>query len=259
MRQSRKCNECGQNYDAKMLDIYVLKQHTCPNDKTPLIISKVEGKEIYGCSKCKNVFRKDVPSEFNAMGTKILGSTRDFIERNKRLAKDITLEFDKVPVPEEVTCQKCRNYQMKADQAAVKREKKLAIGLPDDMQIIPDAVLDTDILKYEIFRKTQEEYQEARKAEAYTKQKEEREAAEKERQAKLAEQMKAAHLPTKEEMKPLIEPEMLKIEQEAKATDIRIEEYKKKQEEAKKIKETIVQTDEEIAKLKEQLKTSKKE
>ena len=94
--------------------------------------------------------------------------------------------------------------------------------------------------------------QEARKAEAYEKQKKDRETAEKER-AKLAEQMKAAQLPTKEEIKPLIEPEMLKIEQDAKAKDIRIEDFKKKQEEAKKIKETIAQTDKAIAKLKQEL------
>ena len=149
-------------------------------------------------------------------------------------------------------CQKCRNYHMRADQATAKREKKLAMGLPDDMTLIPDTVSNSDLYKYEIFRKTQEDYQEARKAEAYEKQKKDRETAEKER-AKLAEQMKAAQLPTKEEIKPLIEPEMLKIEQDAKAKDIRIEDFKKKQEEAKKIKETIAQTDKAIAKLKQEL------
>jgi len=46
---------------------------------------------------------------------------------------------------------------------------------------------------------------------------------------------------------------MLKIEQDAKAKDIRIEDFKKKQEEAKKIKETIAQTDKAIAKLKQEL------
>lgn len=252
MRQQRKCNECGQNYFAKMINIFVLKQHTCPEDKTPLIISKFEGKTVYACVTCKKAFRKDVASEYNAIGTKILGSTRDFIERDKRIAKDITLEFDVVPVPEETMCQKCRNYHMRADQATAKREKKLAMGLPDDMTLIPDTVSNSDLYKYEIFRKTQEDYQEARKAEAYEKQKKDRETAEKER-AKLAEQMKAAQLPTKEEIKPLIEPEMLKIEQDAKAKDIRIEDFKKKQEEAKKIKETIAQTDKAIAKLKQEL------
>lgn len=259
MRQQRKCNECGQNYFAKMLDIYVLKQHTCPDDKSPLIISIVEGKTAYGCSKCGKAFRKDVPSEYNAIGTKILGSTRDFLERDKRLSQDVTLEYDKVPVPEETMCQKCRNYQTKAEQATSKREKKLAMGLPDDMQLIPDTVSNADLFKYEIFRKTQEEYQEARKAEAYAKQKAEREAAEKERQTKLDEQTKAAHFPTKEEMQPLVEPELMKIGQEAQAKDIRIEEFKKKQEEAKKIKETIAKTDSEISKLKKELEESQKQ
>ena len=132
-----------------------------------MIISEVEGNKVYFCSKCEKVFRKDVPSEYNAIGTKILGSTRDFLERDKRLSQDVTLEFDKVPVPEETTCQKCRNYQTKSNQATSKREKKLTIGLPDDMQIIPDTVSNSDLYKYEIFRKTQEEYQTARKAEAY--------------------------------------------------------------------------------------------
>lgn len=255
MKQKQKCSECGQDYFATMLTIFVLKQHTCPNDKTPLIISEVEGKKIYGCTKCRKAFRSDVPSEYNAIGIKILGSTRDFSVRDSRLAKDITLEFDKVPVPEQTMCQKCRNYQTRAEQATKNREKKIASGLSDDMKMIPNEVSNADLIKYEIFRKTQEEYQTARKAEAYEKQKADRALAEKERQAKLAEQVKAAQLPTKEEMQPLITPEMLEMEKEAKAKDIRVEEYKKKQEEAKKLKENIAKTDEEIAKLKNQLKT----
>jgi hypothetical protein len=259
MRQKQKCTECGQDYDVNMLIIYVLKQHVCPDDKTPLLISEVEGKKIYGCPKCGKIFHKDISSEYNAIGTKIQGSTRDFIVRDKRLAQDHTLESDKVPVPEQTMCQKCRNYQTKADQATAKREKKLAMGLPDDLQMIPETVSSADIYKYEIFRKTQEEYQEARKTEAYEKQKADREAAEKERQAKIAEQAKAAQFPTKEEMQPLIEPEMIAIEKEAQAKDIRIEEFKKKQEEARKLKENIAKTDEEIAKLKKQLEKAKKE
>jgi hypothetical protein len=259
MRQKQKCIECGQDYSTKMLTIYVLKQHTCPNDKTPLIISEVEGKKVYACIKCRKMFSKDVPSEYNAMGIKIQGSTRDFLVRDKRLAEDSTLESDKVPVPEETMCQKCRNYKTKAEQATKKRENKLAIGLPDDLQMIPNTVSNADIYKYEIFRKTQEEFQETRKAEAYAKQKADREAAEKERQARITEQAKIAQLPTKEEMQTLIEPEMIAIEKEAQATDIRIAEFKSKQEEAKKLKENIEKTDEEIAKLKEQLKLQNKE
>jgi DNA-directed RNA polymerase subunit RPC12/RpoP len=258
MRQQRKCNECGQNYFAKMINIFVLKQHTCPEDKTPLIISTFEGNTVYACSTCKKAFRKNVSTEYNAIGTKILGSTRNFLERDDRLAKDVTLEFDTVPVPEETLCQRCRNYQTRAAQATGKREKKLAIGLPDDLQMVPDTVSNADLYKYEIFRRTQEEYQTARKAEAYEKQKAEREAAEKARKAQLEAAAKAAQLPSKEEMKSLVDPEMLKIEQDAKAKDIRIEEYKKNQEQAKKIKETIAQTDAEIAKLKKELEESQK-
>lgn len=259
MKQKTKCSECGQDYFASMLAIFVLKQHTCPTDKTPLIISEVEGKKTYGCPKCGLAFRKNVPTEYNAIGTKIQGSTRDFLVRDKRLTQDITLEFDKVLVPEETMCQKCRNYHTRADQATAKRERKIAMGLPDDMTMIPDTVTTADLYKYEIFRKTQEEYQETRKAEAYAKQKADREAAEAERKAKLAEQIKAAGLPTKEEIQPLITPEMLKIEEEAKAKDARIAEFKKKQAEAKKLKENIEQTDEAIAKLKQELAESKKE
>lgn len=215
-----------------MLKVYVFKKHTCPEDKTELVRS-VDG-NAFSCPKCQKVFSKTVPALWNNMGVKIEGSTRSFEEKAKKLIADPNVEADNVMIPQEPMCQGCRNYQTKAAQATQKRERKLAMGAPDDMRAIPDSVTNADIYKYEIFKKTQTEFQEARKAEAYEQQKKERAAMEAERQARLAEQMKKPILPTKEEMVPLIDPETAKLIEEVKKKDAHIAELKKKLEESKK-------------------------
>lgn len=237
MKQKQKCSSCGQDYFVTMLKVYVFKKHTCSNDKTELVKS-VDG-NIFGCPKCKKVFRKTVPSEWNSMGTKIEGSTRSFEEKGERLIKEPNTEVDNVMVPEESMCQKCRNWQTRSEQATKNRERKLAMGVPDDIQVVPDSVSNADIYRYEIFRKTQTDYQEARKAEAYERQKKDRAAMEAERQKQLAEQFKKPEdiLPTKEDMIPLIDPETAKLIDEIKRKDAHIAELKKKIEEKQKASE----------------------
>ena len=130
----------------------------------------------------------------------------------------------------------------------------------DDMQEIPKEVTDNDIIKYEINMKLQTDANEKRKAEAYEKQKIQREIDEAERKARLKAQLSNPEdlLVSKDQMVPLLDPESLRVEQEAKAKDIRIEDYKKNLELKKKLKEDIAKTDEEIAKLKKQLEEAKK-
>lgn len=260
MKQKQKCNQCGRDYWTTMLTIFVFKQRLCSVDKTPMIIStSLDNNKVFTCPKCKKIVTKDNPTELNSLGVKIQGSTRYFMERDKRLAADYTLEFDKVPVPEETICVRCRNYETRAAQATAKREKKEKLGIADDVKEIPKEVSDSDLYKYEINRKLQTDFQERRKAEEYEKQKVERARQEAERKKILEEQMKQPQMPTKEEMEPLIDPETMKIEEEARARDIRIAEYKKNMEEKQKIKEDIAKTDEEITKLKKELEEANKE
>lgn len=234
MKQKQKCSSCGQDYFVTMLKVYVFKKHTCSDDKTVLIKS-IDG-NVFGCPKCKKVFRKTVPIEWNSMGTKIEGSTQSFEAKAKRLIEEPSTEVENVMVPEESMCQKCRNWQTRSEQATKNRERKIAMGVPDDIRAVPDSVSNADIYKYEIFRKIQTDYQETRKAEAYELQKKERAAMEAERQAKLAEQFKKPEtmIPTKEEMIPLIDPETAKLMEEVKKKDAHIAELKKKIEEAQK-------------------------
>jgi len=234
MKQKQKCSQCGQDYFVTMLKIYVFKKHTCPDDKTELLKS-LDG-NVFGCPKCKKVFRKTVPAEWNSMGTKIEGSTRSFEAKAKRLIEEPNTEVDNVMVPEESMCQRCRNYQSRAEQATKNRERKLAMGLPDNIQAVPASVSDADIYRYEIFRKIQTDFQETKKAEAYEQQKRDRAAAEAERQKQLAEQFKNPEtmIPTKEEMIPLVDPETAKLIEDVKEKDAHIAELKKKLEDAKK-------------------------
>jgi hypothetical protein len=239
MKQKQKCSSCGRDYFVSMLKVFVFKKHTCPNDKTELIKS-ADG-NAFGCPKCKKVFSRTIPADWNSMGVRIDGSTRSFEEKEKRLRTELNIEVDNVMIPQEPMCQGCRNYQTKAMQANKKRERKLAFqgGVPDDIKMIPDTITNADIYKYEIGKKIYNEQLESRKAEAYEKQKQERAIMEAERRKQLAEQFKKPEdvLPTKEEMIPLIDPETAKLIEEVKKKDAHIAELKKKLEEAKKKEE----------------------
>jgi ribosomal protein L37AE/L43A len=233
MKQKQKCSSCGQDYFVTMLKIYVFKKHTCPDDKTELMKS-IDG-NVFSCPKCKKIFRKTVPVEWNSMGTKIEGSTRSFEEKEKRLIKEQNTEVENVMIPEESMCQKCRNWQTRSEQATKNRERKIAMGVPDDIKVVPDSISNADIYRYEIFRKTQTDYQETRKAEAYEQQKKERAIMEAERLATQQLRKPEDMLPTKEEIIPLIDAETAKIMEEIKKKDAHIAELKKKMEESKKV------------------------
>jgi hypothetical protein len=237
MKQKQKCAQCGQDYWVSIIDIFVFKEHTCPVEKATLIISITPEGTLFTCPSCKAVYHKNIAVEYNALGTRIQGSTRDFLERDKKIVEVNTLEFEKVAVPEKTMCQKCLNYQNRASQAEAKRERKLKMGIPDDLKAIPKDVSEADIFKFEIYRKTKEEFQEARKAEAYERQKVERAAAEAERQARLKRNPIGNITLTKEEMKPLIDPETAQLIEDVKKKDAHIAELKQKLEAAKKTEE----------------------
>lgn len=259
MKQKQRCTQCGQDYWVTMLKIYVFKVHTCPDDKTELI--KSDDGNVFTCQKCQKAFHKTVPVEWNSMGIKIKGSTQSFEDKEKMLIKKPDTEVTNVMLPEDNMCQRCQNWQTRSEQATTNREKKIAQGVPDDIKAIPDTVTDGDIYRYEVYRKTNDDFQETRKKEAYEVQKKQRDAMEADRKAKLAEEEKKKLqelFPTKGEMKPLIEPEMLKMEQEALAKDIRIEEFKKQQEAAKKLKVDLKKQDAKIKRLKKKLEEQQK-
>jgi len=219
-----------------MLKVYVFKKRVCTEDKVEMI--KSPDGSTFTCPKCHKVFHHSIPSEWNVMGTRIEGSTRSFEAKEKRLIEEPNTEIENVMVPDNVTCQQCKNWQTRSTQASQKREKKLAFqgGVPDDLKEIPDTVTDADIYKFEIRKKVNEEFQEARKAEAYAQQLAERKRLEEERKGKVPIKPEAM-LPTKEEMKPLIDPETAKLIEEVKKKDAHIAELKKKLDEAKKTKQ----------------------
>ena len=237
MKQKQKCSKCGRDYWTAMLKVYVYKKRVCTDCKAEMI--KSSDGQTFTCPKCHKVFHKSVPMEWNTMGTRIEGSTQSFDAKEKRLREEPNTEIENVMVPENLTCQQCKNWETRSTQATQKRERKLAFqgGVPDDLREVPDTVTNADLYKFEIRKKINEEYQEARKAEAYAKQAAEQKRLEDERKAKMkAEQLitpKEA-FPTKEERTPLIDPETAKIIEEVKKKDARIAELKKKLEEAQK-------------------------
>jgi thiol-disulfide isomerase/thioredoxin len=139
----RRCDNCRQEYWVRLIRVYVLKEHQCGDCKGTL---KPVGNG-YFCPKCKTTWNKDDPKVI----TQIRGSSSKLETINKW--KEENAEIEKVNVPEKRFCQRCRNMAsiMENMQKNKQRGGKVA-------EIPADKYPESDILKYEIQRKVQEEY-----------------------------------------------------------------------------------------------------
>jgi hypothetical protein len=178
---------------------------------------------------------------FANLGVSIIGSTRDFVKAEKEKATG-NVEIEKVMIQENLMDQRCRNYQNRFNQASQKREKKLAMGVSDDIHEIPASITDRDIYKYEIMKKTQEDYRETQKqksiAEREAQMKLDRENAAK---SKLVEDL-SNKLQVPPAPIPLIDPETRKLIEKAKRKDARIKKLIEQEEKKnQKIEEAKIQ------------------
>jgi len=139
----RRCDNCRREYWVRLIRVYVLKEHQCGDCKSTL---KPVGNG-YFCPKCKTTWNKDDPKVI----TQIRGSSSKLETINKW--KEENAEIEKVNVPEKRFCQRCRNMAsiMENMQKNKQRGGKVA-------EIPADKYPETDIIKYEIQRKIQEEY-----------------------------------------------------------------------------------------------------
>lgn len=220
MKQQQKCSECRKTFWTGVIKVFVFKQYLCPADHKPLNIS-ANGEE-YICIECGKIYHKSIIAEFLSLGVSITGSSRDFTVAEKERTKG-NVAVEKVFIAEHSMCKRCENYQIRYAQATAKREKKLALGLADDIQVIPNTVSDADIYRYEVMRKTQEDYKQIKQDELKVKQEKEEEERRKkieaEQKLKLVQGI-ANELLNPEEVKPLIDPETRKLIEEAKRRDV---------------------------------------
>lgn len=228
MKEQHKCQECGKPFWVTMIKVFVFKYRYCPEDKTPLMISPDE--QTYTCPKCNKVILKKDTIAFINLGINVFGSTRNFLKAEEEKAKG-NVEVEKVMIAEEQLCQRCRNYQNRFLQANQKRERKLAMGVPDDIRVIPDEIKDRDIYRYEVMKKTQEDYRAKVTAEMKAQQEQQRKEQEAEQKAKIVKAV-SEKLIDRSKMKPLIDPETQKLIDEAKKRDA--EAKRKAEEDAKK-------------------------
>lgn len=242
MKEQHKCSECGKPFWTSMIKVFVFKQRFCSKDKMVLNVSP--DFQTFTCPKCGTVYKKDNSLTFANLGVSITGSTRDFVKAEKEKATG-NVEIEKVMIQENLMDQRCRNYQNRFNQASQKREKKLAMGVSDDIHEIPASITDRDIYKYEIIKKTQEDYRETQKqkaiAEREAQMKLDRENAAK---AKLVEDLsnKLQVPPPAPSPIPLIDPETRKLIEKAKRKDARIKKLIEQQEKEKqKIEEAKIQ------------------
>lgn len=175
MKRQTVCPNCHQPFFTTIKIVYVFKRHFCPNDKEVL---NFDGKNIFSCLKCKKVFHKNNLLEYGSMGTGIMGTARTWETVQERMADGKT-DYDKIEVPTEPYCQKCKNFATRRLQLEKCQEQKENSGKAE-MKVIPKEIKDTDIYRYEINRKIQEDF----KAENQRLQQEQRKKNQEEQQKK---------------------------------------------------------------------------
>jgi ribosomal protein L37AE/L43A len=182
MKQEQRCSQCGNHFFTNMIKVFVLKKRYCPDCKEALKISP-DGK-IYKCLKCQKEFHKEIGEEYGRLGISIDGSTRSFEAAQKSVATGF-IEAERVYVPEEQMCQKCRNMEHRYADAARTREQKIARG-EGQVRAYPKDVTDAQVYRYEVYKKTQEDLRAKIQGEEQEKQRKAQEAAAK---AKLVTEM----------------------------------------------------------------------
>ena len=142
-KMKRKCDNCKREYWTSLKRVYVLKEHQCGDCKG--ILKPV--RNGYFCPKCKTTWNKGDSKVI----TQIRGSSSDLKTITKW--KETNAEIEKVNVPEKRFCQQCRNMAsiMENRQKSKQRGGHIA-------EIPADKYPESDIIKYEIQRKIQEEY-----------------------------------------------------------------------------------------------------
>lgn len=165
-----------------MIKVFVFKKRYCPDCKELLKISN--DSNTFSCLKCQKEFHKEIGAEYNKLGVSIDGSTRSFEAAQKAVATGF-IELEKVYIPEEQMCQKCRNMEHRYMEAARIRERKIASGNAD-IHEMPKGVTDAQIFRYEIHRKVQDDLKARIQTEEQEKQAKAQQAAAK---AKLVTEM----------------------------------------------------------------------
>lgn len=217
MKQQIKCTECGNPFFVTMIKVWVFKERYCSKDKTVLNVSR--DNNTFTCSKCQSIFKKDNSIEFASLGVRVMGSTRDFIKANEQRDTG-KVEVELMFIPEQQMDQKCRNLQNRYAQANQNRERKIAQGVPDDIRVIPDTVTDAQLYRYEIYKKTQEDYREAQNKKSIAEREAEmKRKIEEEKKAKLIEKVSQELRKTKQIQPQLIDPETRKLINQAKRRD----------------------------------------
>jgi predicted RNA-binding Zn-ribbon protein involved in translation (DUF1610 family) len=183
MKAKQKCGNCGTEFFSSMIKVYVFKKRYCTEDKEPMLISP--DLETLTCPKCGKVI-KNRTEDYVKLGVSIEGTSRNFLEAEKRKADGKT-EVEKLMMPEEQFCQRCRNFAQRFSDLRKVREMREKRG-DAPVRPLPKEISNADIYKREIFQKLRGEYQTKMQEEA--KQKEvEQKKHETEEKAKLLQDM----------------------------------------------------------------------
>lgn len=154
MKQKSVCGNCHGAFFSPVTKVYVFKRHFCPDDKEEVL--NFDGVNTFSCLKCKKVFHKDNLVEYGSMGTGIMGTARHWEEVLKRMADGKT-DYEKIMVPTEQYCQKCKNHAMR--QMHLERTKGLKEKAgTEQVREIPKEITSADIYRHEINQKVQTDW-----------------------------------------------------------------------------------------------------
>ena len=123
VKKQFKCQHCGKEYFATLVNVYVIKQRICPNSKCKNPLTIYSDKLV--CGKCDTIVNREDSIIVNGLGVKIIDATMDYHKRDAYAAKG--MEIKKKVEPEKQLCTRCINTRrhienILVDEIVVKKE-----------------------------------------------------------------------------------------------------------------------------------------
>jgi len=138
-----ECDRCHKKVWTPAIKVYVFKQRYCNECQSALKRNMEDINKLY-CPKCHREW--DVRSvEISRLKLEMKGTTRDFMKAEEKRRQG--LEVEKVNVPKNRMCQRCRNLQSRFGNLLKNQRRKRAKEV--GTRVIPKEEVD-DIIRREI-------------------------------------------------------------------------------------------------------------
>jgi hypothetical protein len=132
-----KCQHCAKSFPSTQINVWVVKQRTCPDCKNPLVV--VADKLI--CGKCGKVIERKDTMAVAGLGVTVIDATTDYHKRDAYNTKGF--EVEKRVECEKQLCARCLNTRhhienVLQEEIGISKETMKAIRSASDIEFYQD-------------------------------------------------------------------------------------------------------------------------